>query len=169
MVSVLRRFLVLALWASAPLCAGCNPDVTIGTQWGEWCADAPWENEPVEFQNERGGVVIPPGDYQLVYVSGAQIHDPSVGYEVTDNYYGKQGLEAGHHVFSGATPKTSATSVWLADSGLVFGGTIRDVEEENAGHTWPLSHEGGELYVTLFDDYYDDNSGPGVRLCLRRE
>lgn len=169
MSPVFRRLLAASLWGSALSCAGCNPDVTIGTQWGEWCADAPWQNEPVEFRNEAGGVVIPPGDYQLAYVSGAQIHDPDVGYEVTDNYYGKQGLEAGHHVFSGASPKTSATSVWLTDSDLVFGGSIRDVEEANRGYGWPLSHEGGELYVTLFDDYYDDNKGPGVRLCLRRE
>lgn len=119
------------------------------------------------FASEAGGVVIPPGEYDVAYVSGAQIHDPDVGYEVTDNYYGKQSLRAGHHLFSGESPESSATRLWLSDDDLVFGGSIEDVEDANRGHTWPLAHEGGELYVTLYDDFYDDNSGPGVTLCVR--
>lgn len=163
--SLLRR--TLAILALSPSFLACDPEVVIGARWGEWCATAPIRNSPVSFEAEHGGVVIAPGSYEVVYVSGAQIHDPDLGYEVTDDYYGKESLQAGHHLFSGESPESGATHLWLRDEGLVFGGAIQDVEDANRGHSWPLEHRGGELYVTLYDDFYDDNSGPGVRFCIR--
>jgi hypothetical protein len=131
----------------------------------EWCATAPWLNKPVQFTSETGNV-LPAGTYVISYVSGAQIHDPTIGYEVTGHYPGKNAIEAGHHLFSGETPETSATSLWLDSTGLVAGGTIADVEQANRNHTWPLEHNGGELRITLYDDDYHDNSGPGSRFCI---
>lgn len=169
--------------------AACDPRVVIGTRWGEkddvssggtgtgvpdggapeprrWCAVAPWLNERVAFSGEQG-TLVPAGSYRLSYESGAQIHDRSLGYEVTDHYWGKGSLEAGHHVFSGDSPEAGGTSLWLIDDGLVGGDSIDDVENANRGYIWPpLSHVGGELYVTLYDDYFGDNSGPGVKLCV---
>lgn len=163
--SLFRRFAVMSAFASSLV--SCNPDVVIGTRWGEWCATAPIGNAPVVFADEQGNLVIPPGRYDVTYVSGAQIHDPSIGYEVTDHYYGQESLQAGHHLFSGERPESSATHLWLRDEGLVSGGTIEDVESANRGHTWSLDHDGGELYVTLYDDLVDDNSGPGSTFCVR--
>jgi hypothetical protein len=131
----------------------------------EWCATAPWLNKPVSFTNDNGDV-IPSGSYVISYVSGAQIHDLDIGYEVTGHYFGKNALEAGHHVFSGQSPETGSTSLWLIDTGLVAGGSLAEVEQANRGHTWPLEHAGGELFITLYDDDYHDNSGPGSRLCI---
>jgi hypothetical protein len=132
----------------------------------EWCATAPWLDEPTQFTSDDGNI-IPQGSYLITYVSGAQIHDLDIGYEVTDYYFGEGGLEAGHHVFSGDSPETGATSLWLDEIGIVrSGGTIAEVEAANRGHSWPLMHAGGELYVTLYDDDYRDNSGPGTRLCV---
>jgi hypothetical protein len=136
----------------------------------EWCATAPWVNEPVKFVGDKGHVILA-GSYLLVYVSGAQIHDVDLGYEVTRHYYSpKNGIEAGHHLFSGESPETGATSVWLDEVGLVGtgpGGTIAQVERANRGHPWPFEHAGGELEITLYDDDYHDNSGPGSRFCIR--
>lgn len=68
--------------------------------------------------------------------------------------------------FSGESPETGATSLWLDQEGIVgFGGTIAEIEATNRGHTWPLEHAGGELYITLYDDYRD-NVGPGSRFCI---
>jgi hypothetical protein len=131
-----------------------------------WCAVAPWLNERVAFSGERG-TLVPAGSYRLSYESGAQIHDQSLGYEVTDHYWGKGSLEAGHHVFSGDSPAAGGTSLWLVDDGLIGGDSIDDVENANRGYAWPpLTHVGGELYITLYDDYFGDNSGPGVKLCI---
>ena len=129
--SSFRRSLIV--WALSPSFFACDPDVLIGARWGEWCATAPIQNSPALFANERGGVVIPPGRYDVVYDSGAQIHDPDVGYEVTDHYYGKESLRAGHHLFSGESPESSATQLWLTDEGLVFGGSIQEVEHAKIG------------------------------------
>lgn len=134
----------------------------------EWCATAPWVNEPVLFTSEAGSA-IPAGTYLITYVSGAQIHDLDIGYEVTDWYFGKNSLQAGHHVFSGESPEAGATTFWLDEEGITgSGGTIAEVEAANRGHTWQLpEHAGGELRITLYDDDYDDNSGPGTRFCIR--
>jgi len=132
----------------------------------EWCATAPWVNAPEKFIGDNGSV-IPAGSYLLVYMSGAQIHDVDIGYEVTRHYTPKNGIEAGHHLFSGESPETGATSVWLDEIGIVgAGGTIAQVESANRGHTWPFEHAGGELEITLYDDDYHDNSGPGSRFCI---
>jgi hypothetical protein len=131
----------------------------------EWCAVAPWLDAPVVFSGEDGSV-IPAGSYWLTYVSGAQIHDVDIGYEVTGHYYGKNALEAGHHLFSGDRPETSVTHVWLADAGLATGATLAAVEQANRGHHWPLELPAGELRITLYDDDYHDNSGPGSKLCI---
>ena len=134
----------------------------------EWCATAPWLNTPVQFTGDSGNILAA-GSYVISYVSGAQIHDLDLGYEVTGHYFTKTVPEAGHHIFSGESPETGATSLWLDDVGLVgFGasGTVTEVEEANRGHTWPLEHAGGELYVTLYDDDFRDNSGPGSRFCV---
>jgi len=133
----------------------------------EWCATAPVLNTPVTFTGESGNV-IPAGSYLITYVSGAQIHDPDIGYEVTDFYTGKNGLAAGHHVFSGDSPETGDTSLRLDEEGIVgSGGSIAEVEDANRGHTWPLMHSAeGELRITLYDDDYHDNVGPGSRFCV---
>jgi hypothetical protein len=134
----------------------------------EWCATSPWLNTPVQFSGDNGNF-IPAGSYLVTYVSGAQIHQVVIGFEVTGHYYGVNMLEAGHHIFSGDSPATGATSLWLDDKGLTIigpSGTIAQVEEANRGHTWPLQHAGGELSITLLDDDYRDNSGPGSRFCI---
>jgi hypothetical protein len=134
----------------------------------QWCATAPVVNEPVMFDGESGSV-IPADSYLITYVSGAQIHDLDIGYEVTDWYYGKNMLEAGHHVFSGVAPGQGSTDVWLDEEGIVgSGGSIAEVEAANRGHTWSFEHAGGELRITLFDDDYHDNSGPGSRFCITK-
>lgn len=151
--------------------SGIGPDTGSAGAGGapsmdEWCATAPWVNAPEKFIGDPGSV-IPAGSYLLVYVSGAQIHDVDIGYEVTRHYTGKNGIEAGHHLFSGESPETGATSVWLDEVGIVgAGGTIAEVERANRGHTWPFEHAGGELEITLYDDDYHDNSGPGSRFCI---
>lgn len=133
----------------------------------EWCATAPWMNSPVAFTNDVVGNVIPAGSYVVTYKGGAQIHDGSIGYEVTDHYVvGKTGMAAGHHIFSGTSPETGSTHLWLDDTGLVFGGTIAHIEATNFEHTWPLEHHGGELAITLYDDVYEDNFGPGSKFCI---
>ena len=97
----------------------------------------------------------------------AEIHDASEGYEVTTHYVAANNIEAGHHLFNGASPETSSTSVWLDDTGLVGSlPTVAAVEQQNAGHTWTFQHAGGPLLVTFYDDYYGDNQGPGTRLCI---
>ncbi len=131
----------------------------------QWCATSPWVKGSAPFTGDSGNVIAA-GSYLIKYVSGAQIHDLDIGYEVTDWYYGKSGLEAGHHVYSGESPATGATSLWLDETGIVSGGSIEEVEAANRGHTWPLEHAGGELFITLYDDDYGDNSGPGVRFCV---
>jgi hypothetical protein len=192
-----QRLLILS--GAATLVAACDPNVVIGVKWSvgdggtetvvggapaagdggtpsaggaapadEWCATSPWLNTPVQFTGDHGNV-IPPGSYLITYVSGAQIHEVAFGYEVTAHYYGKNALEAGHHIFSGSSPETGATSLWLDEKGIVIvgpSGTIAQVEAANRGHTWPLTHAGGELFVTLYDDDYRDNSGPGSRFCI---
>lgn len=170
------------LLSCAAICvAACDPNVVIGARWtleegmaGEagtpaesWCATAPWRgNDPVLFSGEHGSDIAA-GNYLVTYVSGAQIHDNRIGYEVTDYYFGDGGLHAGHHIFSGDSPETGATSLWLDEEGIVAsGGTIAEVEAGNRGHSWPLEHAGGELFVTLYDDVFNDNSGPGTRFCI---
>jgi hypothetical protein len=134
---------------------------------GEWCATSPWDGTSAKFDSDDGNI-IPAGRYVITYVSGAQLHDPDIGYEVTRHYYyGVNGLEAGHHIFSGENPETGATSLWLDETGIVgAGGTIAQIEAANRGHTWPLRHAGGELQVVLYDDDYHDNKGPGTRFCV---
>lgn len=132
---------------------------------GVWCATAPWLDEPVTFAGESG-TIIPAGNYQLTYEGGAQIHDRSLGYEVTDHYFGRDSLEAGHHVYSGDAPETGVTSLWLEDDALSNGDSVAAVEAANRGYSWPLQHAGGELHIALYDDYFGDNSGPGTELCL---
>ncbi|HXK18052.1 MAG TPA: hypothetical protein VNG33_09625, partial [Polyangiaceae bacterium] len=142
--------------------AGGAPDVP-----ETWCATSPWLNVPAATFTGPSGSVIPAGSYVLTYVSGAQIHDAAIGYEVTRHYYGMHGLEAGHHLFSGDSPETGATSLWLDQIGIVgYGGTIAEVEAKNSGHTWPLEHADGELHITLYDDDYHDNAGPGSHFCV---
>lgn len=181
-LSRLQRFLIHG--GVAALTAACDANVVIGarlslTEAGsagqagmegsgveEWCATSPWDGTSAPFEADSGNV-IPAGRYLITYVSGAQRHDPDIGYEVTGHYYGTNGLQAGHHVFSGDSPETGATSLWLDEVGIMgAGGTIAQVEAANRGHTWPLRHAGGELYVVLYDDDYHDNQGPGTRLCI---
>ncbi|HVY32317.1 MAG TPA: hypothetical protein VHB79_37530 [Polyangiaceae bacterium] len=131
----------------------------------QWCATAPWKNTPVTFTSDEVGNVIPAGSYTITYMGGAQIHDASIGYEVTGHYI-RNGIMAGHHIFSGASPETGATQLWLDDTGLVTGGTIAHIEATNFEHTWALEHHGGELAITLYDDVYDDNQGPGSKFCI---
>jgi hypothetical protein len=132
----------------------------------QWCATAPWVNTPVRFVGD-GDSVVPAGNYVITYVSGAQIHDRDIGYEVTRHYYAPGPIEAGHHVFSGESPESASTKLWLDQVGiLAYGGTIAEVEAANRGHTWPLEHAGGELFITLYDDDYHDNLGPGSRFCI---
>jgi hypothetical protein len=165
----LQRFLILS--GVATLASACDPNVVIGAKWSvddgvEWCATSSWLSTPAPFTGDTGNV-IPPGSYLITYVSGAQIHDLDIGYEVTDWYYGENGLEAGHHVFGGDSPTTGATSLWLDENGIVAsGGSIVEVEDANRGHSWPLEHAGGELSITLYDDDYHDNEGPGARFCI---
>jgi hypothetical protein len=155
---------VMAGAAGAPS-AGAGGEAPVAE---EWCATAPVLNEPVTFTRESGDV-IPQGTYLITYVSGAQIHDPDIGYEVTDFYTGKNGLAAGHHVFSGDSPETGTTSLRLDEEGIVgSGGTIAEVEDANRHHTWPLTHNvDAELRITLYDDDYHDNVGPGSRFCIK--
>ena len=57
--------------------------------------------------------------------------------------------------------------LWLDENGIAgSGGTIAEVEDANRGHTWPLEHAGGEVRITLYDDDYHDNVGPGSRFCI---
>lgn len=129
-----------------------------------WCATAPWVNTPVEFTRAEGDE-MPAGNYVVTYISGAQIHDLEIGYEVTARYY--QGtLEAGHHIFSGDSVETGATKLWLTSDTLTPGVTVAAVEAANQGHTWPLVHAGGALRITLYDNVYNDNSGPGSVFCI---
>ena len=130
-----------------------------------WCAIAPWLNTPATFTSATGNY-IPAGSYVIRYESGAQLHQPVMGYEVTAHYLVPNGLQAGHHIYSGESVETGATSLWLDDQGLVSGSTVADVENSNRGHTWPLEHAGGELHITLYDNDYHDNLGPGSRLCV---
>lgn len=133
-----------------------------------WCVTAPWLNSPARFTSEDDtGDALPAGDYVLEYEGGAQIHDGKIGYEVTGHYYGMNGILAGHHLFSGASPETGTTQLWLEDTGLVTGGTLAHIEAANFGHTWSFKHVAdGELFITLYDDVYEDNKGPGTRFCI---
>jgi hypothetical protein len=153
--------------------AGASPLGGDGGAAGEapqprWCVTAPWLNAPVVFKSENAGDdLVPAGDYVLEYQGGAQIHDGKIGYEVTGHYYGKNGILAGHHLFSGASPETGATHLWLDDTGLVSGGTVANVEVANYHHSWSFKHvNDGELSITLYDDVYEDNQGPGSRFCI---
>lgn len=129
-----------------------------------WCATSPVDGKAATFASDDG-TVIPAGSYSITYVSGAQIHDADIGYEVTRHYYA-DGLEAGHHVYSGDSPKPG-TSIWLDEVGVGgAGGTIAEIEALNYGHSWPYEHAGGELRVVLIDDDYRDNKGPGTRFCV---
>ncbi len=174
------------------LLASCDPNVVIGAKWNGresdnatdlagasgadeggaaaggqpiWCATGPWLNRPTTFTSVAGNY-IPAGSYLIRYESGAQLHQPVIGYEVTAHYSVPNGLQAGHHIYSGESVETGATSLWLDDQGLVTGSSVADVENSNRGHTWPLEHGGGELHITLYDDDYHDNLGPGSRLCM---
>lgn len=134
-----------------------------------WCATSEWASKAaVTFVNDDGNV-IPAGNYVLTYVSGAQLHDPDLGFEVTGHYYYGT-IEAGHHLFSGdALGEVGATKLWLEDAGTVkLGptGTVAAVEEANKGYPWPFSHVGGELHITFLDNDYSDNKGPGSRFCV---
>jgi hypothetical protein len=178
---ILQHLLIVSSFAA--LAGACDPNVVIGARWSleqaagagqggapeqgpAWCATAPWVNNPARFISDDGEA-IPPGSYVITYMSGAQIHDLNIGYEVTRHYYIKGTFEAGHHIFSGESPETGATSLWLDQEGIGgFGGTIPEVEAANRGHTWSLEHAGGELSITLYDDDYHDNSGPGSRFCI---
>jgi hypothetical protein len=136
----------------------------------EWCATAPWMSKTaVAFGNDEGSSDIPVGSYVIRYVSGGQVHDLDLGYEVTGHYYFNS-LEAGHHLFAGDSPETGTPSLWLEDVGLLqFGadGTLAQVEEANRGHSWPpFEHPGGQLHITLYDDDFRDNKGPGSRFCI---
>jgi hypothetical protein len=139
-----------------------------GAPPSEWCATASWLNEQRQFESATpSDNVVPAGSYVITYVSGAQIHDRNIGYEVTGHYTGSNMVEAGHHVYSGESPEKGTTSLWLSATGLVSGGTIADVEMKNKGHTWALEHpEAGELFIVLYDDLYEDNEGPGTRYCV---
>ena len=129
-----------------------------------WCATSPVDGKSATFSSDDG-TVIPPGNYSITYISGAQIHDADIGYEVTRHYY-LDGLEAGHHVYSGDSPKPG-TSIWLDEVGLAgTGSTIAEIEALNSGHVWPYEHAGGELHVVLFDNDYRDNRGPGTHFCV---
>ncbi len=129
-----------------------------------WCATSPVDGKSATFASDDG-TDIPAGSYSITYVSGAQIHDADIGYEVTGHYY-LEGLEAGHHVYSGDSPKPG-TSIWLDAAGILGTGlTIAEIEALNYGHAWPYEHAGGELRVVLFDNDYRDNQGPGTRFCV---
>ena len=152
-----------------------SEDASLARRWatrtqehvGHLLAVTPWTNSPTAFATTDGRGTIPAGTYTLRYVSGAQIHDASQGYEVTTHYVAANNIEAGHHLFNGASPETSSTSVWLDDTGLVGAmPTVAAVEQQNAGHTWTFQHAGGPLLVTFYDDYYGDNQGPGTLLCI---
>jgi hypothetical protein len=128
-----------------------------------WCATSPVDGTSATFTSD-GGTVIPAGAYSITYISGAQIHDADIGYEVTRHYY-LDGLEAGHHVYGGDSPQPG-TSIWLDEVGIVgAGSTIAEIEALNYGHVWPYEHAGGELHVVLFDNDYRDNKG-GTRFCV---
>lgn len=139
----------------------------------EWCATSAVLNEPRKFESTSGDDhVIPAGDYIVKYMSGAQLHDPNIGWEVTGHYTGMNMLKAGIHIYSGESVETGATSLWLDATGLITAKTVAEVEEKNAGHTWPLTQvESAELWVVLYDDIYTDNKGTdnsinGVHYCI---
>ena len=75
-----------------------------------FCATAPWLNSPVAFATPQGRTTLPAGMYMLKYMGDTQIHDASEGYEVTAHYMSGT-IEAGHHLFNGASPETSSTSL----------------------------------------------------------
>lgn len=128
-----------------------------------WCATSPVDGKSATFTSDDG-TVIPAGAYAITYISGAQIHDVDIGYEVTRHYY-LDGLEAGHHVYSGDSPKPG-TSIWLDEVGIGgAGSSIAEIEALNYGHIWPYEHAGGELHVVLIDNDYRDNKG-GTRFCV---
>jgi hypothetical protein len=130
------------------------------------CVVAPWTDTPLQLTSGTGDDDLPPGAYTLRYVSGAMIHKPSQGYEVTA-HYASSGIECGHHLYNGADPGSSTTSVWLSTDGLVDDlPSVAAVEQDNAGHTWAVQHTGGPLFITYLDDYYGDNQGPGSQLCI---
>lgn len=177
------RHHVQKLLIFAAICGvvACDPNVVIGARWNlnkggggeparieEWCATAPVDGTVAMFSSENGEV-IPAGSYWLFYVSGAQIHDTDIGYEVTGHYWGKAGIEAGHHVYSGEKPDSTGTHSWLTSEGLVTADSVAKVEAANRGHTWELEHAGGSLRIELYDDVYGDNSGPGSHFCLHTQ
>jgi hypothetical protein len=131
-----------------------------------WCVLAPWLNTPALFTSEAGNE-IPAGHYRVLYMSGAQVHDPKLGYEVTRKYFGTGAIQAGHHIYSGDNPETGTTSLWLTDDGLTNASSVAAVEAANKEHSWALEHQvTGELRITLYDDDYHDNTGPGTQLCI---
>jgi hypothetical protein len=130
-----------------------------------YCVTAPWTDSPAQFVANSGDKDLPAGAYMLRYVGGAQMHDATEGYEVTAHYT-IDGIQAGHHLFNGATLASSKMDVWLSDSGTVGSlPSVSAVEEANAGHTWTFAHAGGPLYITYLDNAYSDNRGPGSRFC----
>jgi hypothetical protein len=130
------------------------------------CVVAPWTDVPAQLTSGTGNDDFPPGAYTLRYGGGGMIHDPSEGYEVTAHYV-SSGIACGHHLYNGADPSTSTTSVWLGTDGLVGSlPSVAAVEQDNAGHTWSIQHAGGPLFITYLDDYYGDNQGPGTQLCI---
>ncbi len=143
---------------------------SLSTGPADFCVVAPWNDTPQQFVSSTGATTIPAGSYTLRYVGGAQNHDEYQQYggnfEVSANYM-INGLEAGHHLYDGASPETSVTSIWLDATGLI--GDLPDVatvQIDNAGHTWPVTLAGGPLFVTYYDNEYDDNIGPGTQLCI---
>ena len=149
---------------------GVTTGQTLSTGPLDFCVVAPWNDSPEQFVSSTGATSIPAGAYTLRYVGGAQNHDEyqqyGGNYEVSA-HYAIDGLEAGHHIYDGADPYSSVTSVWLDTSGLV--GDLPDVatvESTNAGHTWPIALAGGPLFVTYYDNDYSDNIGPGTELCI---
>jgi len=156
---------------SNPGDAGAAPTgQSLSTGPTDFCVVAPWTDSPQQFVSSTGATTLPGGTYTLRYVGGAQNHDEyhlyGGAYEVTA-HYPIDGLEAGHHLYDGADPYSSTTSVWLDASGLV--GDLPDVasvEKANAGHTWPITLAGGPLYITYYDNDYSDNIGPGTQLCI---
>ncbi|MFI5300354.1 MAG: hypothetical protein ACHREM_19880 [Polyangiales bacterium] len=166
--------------AGPPLSDTGSPS-TISTGPADFCVVAPWLNTPQQFVSASGATTIPAGTFTLRYVGGAQSHDDLDEYaggcgekagvsptcfEVTAHYL-IAGLQAGHHIYDGADPGSSTTSVWLDGTGTV--GNLPDVasvEKANAGHTWPITLAGGPLYITFLDNDYGGNVGPGTQLCI---
>jgi formylglycine-generating enzyme required for sulfatase activity len=131
----------------------------------DFCVTAPWTNDPQQFVTASGATSLPAGTYTMRYVGGAMSHYLPQGYEVSA-HYSDDGLQEGHHLYNGATPETSSTSIWLDDVGTGMEPSVAATEQANAGLTWTITTTGGPLFITYYDDYYGDNAGPGSQLCI---